>query len=903
MSETILLTKLHIPPVCSNIVRRPRLIKILDQGAQKKLTLISAPAGFGKTTVISEWINSCKRPAAWLSLDEGDNDPARFLAYFVAALQSIEINLRKDLLDALKAFQPQTQSSELLLTELLNEISKLQNNFVLVLDDYHVIESKPVDQIIAFLVENHPLKMQLVIATREDPPFSLPRLRMRGQLTEIRASDLRFTPAEASDFLNQMMGLNLRDSDISALEARTEGWIAGLQLAALSMQGRSDSGRFIQSFTGSNRFVVDYLVGEVLEHQSEKVRTFLLETAILSRLCGSLCDEVTGQVGGREMLETLERGNLFVIPLDDERKWYRYHHLFSDVLKTHLIEEHPEKSVVLHKRASEWYENHGFTPDAIHHALTAEDYEHAAKMIELAWSKMDINYQSSTWLGWVKKLPVELIRTRPVLSVGYAWALLDWGELESSEIYLLDAEKCLNGSVDGMIIADEEQFHSLPASIASARAYRSLALGDVTGTIKFAQQALELTPENDQARYSQAIALLGLAQYTNGDLKAAEQSFTDFYLHLRKAGELQTLIGITFLLGDIKVALGHLHDAEAWYQKSLRLFSFQEDKLPLGSSDLYRGLSELHLEWNDLEKASEYFNKGLKLGEQAELPDWKYRSCITHASIREAQGDLEGALDLINEAERVHIRGPLPDVHPVVALRVRVWLKQGKLSDARGWADEQKLSVDDDLSFMHEFEYMMLARFLYEVNKEDPQNRSLEKASHLLDRLLQSAEMGHRQGSVIHILLLQALVYQAQNNESDAMNRLELALSLAEPEGYIRIFVDEGNVMQLLIEKLSKKRDHPLHNYILKLHDAFSLSATVQKTGIFKQKTDMIDPLSERELEVLKLLRGELTGPEMAQQLTVSLNTLRTHTKNIFNKLGVNTRRAAVRRAEELNLF
>ena len=451
----------------------------------------------------------------------------------------------------------------------------LPQSFVLVLDDYHAIDSKSVDQALTFLIEHQPPQMHLVIATREDPSLPLARLRVRSQLTEVRAADLRFTPAEAADFLNRTMGLNLRDADIAALEARTEGWIAGLQLAALSMQGRAGSAGFIQAFAGSHRFVLDYLVAEVLDRQPERVRTFLLQTAILERLTGALCDAVTAQDGGRAMLESLERTNLFVAPLDDQRQWYRYHHLFADVLQTHLMEAQPAQVSSLHRRASTWYEQNGFAADAIRHALAAGDSARAAGLIELAWSTMDLNYQSATWLAWVKALPDLLIRARPVLSVGYAWALLDGGELEASEARLHDAECCLKAPTDKMVVVDKEQFRSLPASIATARAYRSLALGDVHATVKYAQQALELTPEDDQVRHLQATSLLGLAQYTSGDLEAAEHSLAALHTNLRKTGELQTLTGITFLLADIRVALGRLREAESVYQQSLRLATRQ----------------------------------------------------------------------------------------------------------------------------------------------------------------------------------------------------------------------------------------------------------------------------------------------------------------------------------------
>ncbi|PKN98913.1 MAG: helix-turn-helix transcriptional regulator [Chloroflexi bacterium HGW-Chloroflexi-4] len=903
LSEPLLLSKLYSPPIRPNVVSRHRLVEKLNAGRLSKLTLISAPAGFGKTSLLSEWIAESKKPAAWLSLDEGDSELNRFLSYFVKALQSIEINIRKEVLDGFLSRQSQSSIIEPLLIELLNEISSSPTNFIFVLDDYHLIDSRQVDQTLTFLIENLPPQMQLVIATREDPPLSLARLRMRGQLTELRATDLRFTSSEAATFLNQMMGFTLREKDIQALETRTEGWIAGLQLAALSMQGRSDTAGFIKAFTGSHRFVVDYLVSEVLDHQPDTVRRFLLETSILNRLSGSLCEAVTEQAGGKEMLETLERGNLFVIPLDDQRQWFRYHHLFSDVLQAHLLEGSADKVFGLHKRACAWFEQNGFPTDAIHHALEAEDYEHAAELIELIRPEMDLSCLSSTWLGWVKKIPDELVRIRPVLSVGYAWALLDCGEMEPSEVHLLNAERCLNAPEGQMVVVDVEQFRSLPATIATARAYRSLTLGDVPGTVRFARQALELIPEGNQTRYSEAISLLGLAQYTNGDLEEAERSLTDFYIHLQKTDEMVTLTGIAFLLADIKVTLGRLRDAESTYRKTIRHASRHNEPIAIGVADLYRGLGELYIQWNDLEKASQHLQIGQQISEQAELTDWKYRYYISQAFLYEAQGDFDGALDLIDEAERVHIRGPLPEVRPIEVLRVHFWLKQGKLTDARSWACEHSLSVEDDLSFMKEFEYITFARLLFEIGKNDQQVDSLEKAIRLLDRLLQEAEKGHRQRSIINILLLRALVFQSQKRETDALIQIESAICLAESEDYILIFINEGVSIQSLIEKLAKNPIHPFRSFILKLQAAFSKQNELQQPTNNRQKKDILDPLSERELEVLKLLRSELSGPEIAQHLVVSLNTLRTHTKNIFSKLQVNTRRAAIRRAEELDLI
>ena len=567
MPAPILATKLYIPPPRAKIILRPRLIEQLNEGLRSghKLTLISASAGFGKTTLVSEWVNNLRfkgddfqldaankgkivnqkskieNRVAWLSLDEGDNDPVRFISYLVAALQTIKAELGESLLPAFQS--PQPPPIESILTALLNEITAVSDNFILLMDDYHVIDSKPVDDALAFLLEHQPPKMHLAIATREDPALPLARLRARGQLTELRATDLQFTPSEAAEFLNHAMSLNLSIEDIAALEARTEGWIAGLQLAALSMQGREDIASFIQAFTGSHRFVLDYLVEEVLRRQPEHIRSFLLQTAILNKLCTPLCNTVTEREDGKEMLDILEHSNLFLIPLDDQRQWYRYHHLFAEVLQSYLREEQPDRVAILHQRASVWFEQNDLITDAIPHALAAKDFERAANLIERVWLVMDLNYQHVTWLGWAKALPDDLVRAHPVISVGYAWALLGTGELEASEARLRDAERWLKPADiqaedsaiktgpeinQRMIVVDEAEFRSLPASIAAARAYRSLALGDLPGTKMYARQTLALVTEDTSPHHTQGTALLGLAEYASGDLQVAEQELLKF---------------------------------------------------------------------------------------------------------------------------------------------------------------------------------------------------------------------------------------------------------------------------------------------------------------------------------------------------------------------------------------
>lgn len=911
MSAPILATKLYIPPPRSKIVLRPRLIERLNESLRRKLTLISASAGFGKTTLVSEWVAVCERPVAWLSLDEGDNDPTQFLIYLVSAVQTIAANIGAKVLGVLQAPQPPPIVS--ILIALLNEITTIPDHFVLVLDDYHVLDSKPVDEALTFLLEHLPPRMHLFITTREDPHLPLARLRARGQLTELRAADLRFTPSEASEFLNQVMGLNLSAEDITALETRTEGWIAGLQLAALSMQGRLDAASFIESFTGSHHFILDYLVEEVLHRQPEHVRNFLLHTAILDRLSGSLCDAVTGQEDSSGMLEALERGNLFVIPLDDQRQWYRYHHLFAEVLQVHLREAQPDRVSALHRRASEWYEQNGLPSDAIRHALAAEDFERAAGLIELAWPTVEDGSLSTKWIGWVKALPDVLIRARPVLSVWYANALLVSGEMEAAGARLTDAERWLeleeniNGQPKNpaaeMVVVDEEQFRSLPATIAIARAYRAQALGDVPGAVTYARQALDLTPETNHLKRGQATALLGLTYWASGDLEDANRTFDGYTMMLRTAGNVLDAISTTCILADIRMALGRLHEAASTLEQLLQFMVDQGEPLPPDMADLYRGLGELYREWGDLEAAAQFLLKSKELCEQAELLYKQRRLCVTQARLMQTQGDLNGALKVLNEAERLYVRTPLPDVRPISALKARIWVLQDRLVEALAWARERSLSVDDELSYLREFEHITLARVLIARYKNDAVDGSIVEAVGLLERLLHAAEAGGRVGSIVEILMLQAIAHEAQGNTHLALRSLERALTLSEPEGYIRLFVDEGEAMRLLIEKQSRHRDHPLSGYVDKLLAAFTQPAVKQKSAILHKKSDMIGPLSERELEVLKLLRSELSGPEIAQQLIISLHTLRTHTNNIYNKLGVNNRRAAVRRAEELDLL
>ncbi len=897
MSAPILATKLYIPPPRPKIVLRPRLIERLNEGISSGrtpgVTLISAPAGFGKTTLVNEWVAGCERPVAWLSLDEGDNDPVRFISYLIAALQTIKTGLGEGLLAALQS--PQPPPIESILTALINEITTIPDNFIFVLDDYHIIDSKPVDNALTFLIEHLPPQMHLVIATREDPQLPLSRLRVRGQLTELRAADLRFTPSEAAEFLNRVMGLNLSAEDITALETRTEGWIAGLQLAALSMQGRSDAASFINSFTGSHRFVLDYLVEEVLGRQSESVQTFLLRTSILDRMCGPLCDAVllAPSTSRQETLEYLERANLFIVPLDSERRWYRYHHLFGDLLRQRLGQNlSPRELTELHIRASEWYEQNGLMLEAFHHALTGGEFVRAARLAEDAWREMERSFQTAAWLGWVKKLPNAVVYSRPRLCVLIGWAYSDAGEIESSETYMQNAERALADATG------QDELKSLAGNIALIRASNAQNQGNLAETVKYAELSLQLIPEDDVYLRASAAITLEFTHWTTGNLEASLRGMYAWIEDMQRLGNQAFAIASVFAVADMQVTLGRLGEAEKALRQAIQQAAALGREAESVTTHHHLGLAMLAHERCDEAATTQHLKTAAELGQRSTLIDWPYRWNIAQARLKESAREWNEALELLDEAKRVYVKNPVPMLQPVEARKARIYLKQGRLDMAQAWARARRLSVRDEASYLGEYEHLTLARIHLA-------ERSFEGVNPLLERLLTLAESQKRTGSVIEILITQALLCHAQGEQS--LTALERALTLAEPEGYLRIFVDEGETMRLLISDFRltiATHTHALLGYIDRILAYFPQPVDDElQSKIVNRQSKIVEPLSERELEVLKLLRSELSGPEIAQRLIVSLNTLRTHTKNIFNKLGVNNRRAAVRRAEELNLF
>ena len=906
----LLETKLYVPRSRRDLVPRPRLIERLDRGTASKLTLVSAPAGFGKTTLLTEWLAAGpaapadQRLAAWLSLDRADNDPASFWTYVIAALRTAAPGVGESTLALLQA--PRPPPIETVLTALLNDLAATAAEIVLVLDDYHVIDASDVQDGMAFLLDHLPPGLHVVIASRTDPALPLARWRVRGELIETRAAELRFTPDEAAAYLNETVGLQLTAQHVAALEARTEGWIAALQLAALSMQGRDDVAGFIAGFAGDDRYVVDYLAEEVLQRQPEPIQAFLLQTSILGRLSGPLCDAVTGQGGGKATLEALDRGNLFLVPLDDRRQWYRYHHLFADVLQARLLDEQPGQVPDLHRRASAWYQQNGEPSVAIGHALAARDFDQAADLIERAIPAMRITRQEATARGWLEAIPDEVVQVRPVLSVHFAGALLSFGEFEGVEARLRDAERWLDAPTarhDGpqapsaeMVVADEEEYRRLPGAIEVYRAALAMARGDLPSTVRHARRALDLSPEEDHLCRASASGFSGLASWASGDLEAGHSAYAECVAGLRRAGFVADILGCSIALADIRITQGRLGEAIRTYEQALQLVREQGGPVLRGTADIHVGMSELHRERDDLPAATQHLLTSQELGEHTGLPQNRYRWRVAMARIRQAEGDLDDALDLLNEAERLYVGDFFPNVRPVPALKARVWIAQGRLGEVLGWAREQDLSTDDDLSYLREFEHITLARMLLAPYQDERAEASIHEATRLLERLLLAAEEGERTGRVIEILVLQALARQRLGDIPAALACLERAVTLAEPEGYVRVFADEGPPMASLLRALAKRGT--AGNY------ARRLLAAVGETGHDSPvKQALIEPLSERELDVLRLLGSELDGPAIARELMVSLNTMRTHTKNIYAKLAVTSRRAAVRRAAELGLL
>ncbi|MFN8028400.1 MAG: LuxR C-terminal-related transcriptional regulator [Acidimicrobiia bacterium] len=871
-----------MPSPRRNVMTRARLVQLLGAATDARLTLVSAPAGFGKTTLVTEWaaaVADTDLAVAWVALDAHDDDPVTFWSYVFAAVDVAVPGLGINARALLEGGDTPTSS---VVATFLNELDATDLQLLLVLDDLHLIERPEIHEALTDLVDRLPVHAHVMVTTRADPPLPLARLRARGELVEVRAADLRFTADEAAAYLNGAMGLSLTAADVAALEARTEGWIAALQLAALSMQGRADPAEFIASFAGDDRFVVDYLVGEVLQRLPDDVRQFLLRTSVLDRCTGSLCDVVADTTNGQQMLADLERDNLFVVPLDDRREWYRYHQLFAEVLRAHLADEDPTAPASLHRRAAQWYAAHGEPTAAVAHCFAADDVDTAAAIAERAMPALRRSRHDATIREWAQRFPAPTVQERPVLAMGLVGAHMFTGRFDLVEQCLADVERWWALDPDaraasGRIVVDETQLPAVPGAIEMYRAAMALTRGDVAATVTHARRLLEVAPPDDTMGRSAAHALLGLASWSMGDLDVAFAEYTDAVTGMERVGHVADVLGCTISMADIRVAQGRLRDAERLYEQGLALVA-EHGAGPLrGTADMHVGLAEILRERDDRAAAADHLRRAAEL-ELYGTAQYPYRSRTVRAGLLLAEGDTAGCLALLDEAEQLYDTDYSPAVRPVAARRARTHVRRGELAAARAWVEERGLTTDDDATYVTEFEHVTLALVLL---NDHPDDRCLQRVSALLDRLLVAAEAGGRGSSVIEILAVQAMTFDARGDRAAAIDALRRAQELAAPEGYVRVF-------SFLGPRLDGLRR--------------SSTSSTERRSAGAAASPFVDPLSERELEVLRYLRSDLSGPDIARALHVSLNTLRTHTQRIYTKLGVTSRREAVSRADALGL-
>ena len=913
MSVPILATKLYISPPRPKIVFRSRLIERLNEGLHHKMTLISAPVGFGKTTLLSEWVTSCGRPAAWLSLDEEDNDPTRFLIYLVAALQTVAPKIGAGVLAALQSIQqPPTES---ILTLLLNEITSLPDDFILILDDYHLVVSEPndaltsVDGALTFLLEHLPPQLHLVIATREDPQLPLARYRARGQLTELRAADLRFTPVEAAEFLNQVMGLNLSAEDIGALETRTEGWIAGLQLAAISMKGHQDTSSFIQSFTGSHRFIMDYLVEEVLRQQPEDIQYFLLSTSILDRLCGPLCDalletfarsNVNSIKRASEILVDLERANLFLIPLDNERRWYRYHQLFAELLRNRLVNTYSDQIAELHRRASDWHAQNDLPNEAVTHALAIQDWIRAADIIELFSDQWPMRGEIRTLLGWLESFPAQFWLDRPRLGLGYAWALFMANELDRAEQYLNQLTPFVQSTPS--LLGE----HFTIRVMVAARRY------DLSAVIELAQQALSLVPPEEASPRSRILLSLGVAyDEMGGDIAAAKRAFHEAF-ELGKANPSGSVVGnaplpLTALayLSEIEWRQGNLRSSYSMYNQALELAKRWGGQSSIALCLVQWGRASLLYEWNDLDEAESALLESIRIGEL-----WRNAYLLVpayglSAMVMQGRGRVDDARALISRAEQITLDSysPLPTLGSLAIDQIGLWIAQNDFQAIKQWEQHHDSEWQAQIGRGRDPLAIVLAHARIARYYQQHDDSALSQARALIQTALEKAQASGLMFNVVCLLTLDALALYAQGATGSALTALKRALAIAEPEDYVRSFLDLGKPMEefLLWSLESQSLSEPqLRVYVSKLLSRFSADSSIDSSQTAGDTLSEL--LTDRELEVLQLISQGLSNDEISKRLYLALDTVKGHNRKIFTKLDVHKRTEAVARARELGL-
>ena len=921
--DVLLATKLNVPGLRSDLVPRPRLAQRLDEGRGRGLVLACAPAGYGKTVLLAEWVRRVRHPVAWLSLDAGDNDPARFWRHTVAALDRVRPGISERMGPLLGP--PPPPSFEPLVTALINEVAGQPDadELLLVLDDYHVISSRQVHESLGFLLEHRPPGLHLALTSRSDPPLALARLRARGQLTELRAAELRFTPGEAAALLQQVAAapggarpgaplLQVPEAVAAALAARTEGWAAGLQLAGLSLRGRSDVDGFVAAFTGSHRYVLDYLAEEVLERQSEQMRSFLLETAVLERLSGELCDAVTGRPGSQALLEQAERAGLFVVPLDEVRGWWRYHHLFADLLRARLRQQQPARIPALHRNAAAWYAERGLADDAIRHAVAAGEMTWAARLIEQHFDAVhSLRGEAATVQRWFAPLPADLVWSRPRLLLAQAVPAATGGRLEAAEQLVDAAERAYAGT-------GEEPFEptigpagsllvNVPATIALVRGYLAQLRGDARGTAEFGSRAVAESREDEWILRSVAQVQLAVAGWLDGRLDEAERAFADGIAGRRAAGLPTWGAWASYELGQVQHAQGRLDAAARTCEQALEAAARTGQPPSPAAGPAYVGLAEVAYQRNELDSALDNAERGIALCRSFVYTMPLAAGLTTLAWIRQAAGDPAGALDAMDEALRA-TPGPPPGLlNPIPARRARLLLAQGDLTAAARWTEENRLNEDDEPDYAREPGHLVLARVLLALDRSGP-------ALALLDRLHAAAAAQHRVGSLIEIGALRALALAASGDADRAVDALAGALTLACPQGYVRVFADEGPPMAALLARLVAAQrsgsgfgavaEVPL-GCLARLQRALAAPGVAPDAGraSVTAAPGLIDPLTSRELEVLEMLAAGSSNQVIASQLVVTLDTVKKHVSHVLGKLGAANRTEAVARARELSLI
>jgi LuxR family maltose regulon positive regulatory protein len=899
----LLTTKFYVPEAREFLVSRPRLMERLDQGRTRKLVLVSAPAGFGKTTLVASWTGANELPVAWLTLDEGDNDSARFLAYLKAALESLPWPAGDEVASRWASLHLGASRSGL--TALINELDGFQDDFVCVLDDYHLITRPEIHETLAFLLEHQPPRMHLVISTRGDPPLPLARLRARRQMVEIREGDLRFTVPETLAFLGRASDLTLSDEDAAALQERTEGWAAGLQLAALALPGRRDEmGAFLESFAGSHQYIAEYLQSEVLSQQAADVQRFLLQTSILERLSGSLCDAVTGRRGGRQSLKELRRMNLFVVSLDDEQRWYRYHSLFADLLRQRLARTMPEEAPILHKRACHWYVAHDRPASAIKHALAAGEKELAAELIAAAAEETLMRGELTTLVNWMEPLPREIVDRHQLLRVYHATALLFLGQpLEVVEPWLYEGDAAMD---------------QLPAIALPPYAYIAILRGQGARAAELSRQALAHLPPEERFLRSLAIWLLNVAELRDSDPDASLRLLEGAARSVREIGNAMVTVLALCNQAELYMVQGQLHESQAIYRRALALAADSQGKrLPVAGAAL-SGLGELAREWNDLAAAERYLVEGIELTKQWAGPA-ALDAYFSLAHVRLSLGDAAAAEELLEEAGHIAERfdASEEDDWLVDIVRARLWLGLGRIGEVWSWARARgldgesgpDLAVDlpgEDRSLeerKRKYEWLVLARLL--LMEERP-----AEALSLLDWVRPLFQKRRRVRALIQTLNLTALAQQSCGRPTLALEALDEALALAEPDGHVRTFLDEGPQMARLLYRAAGRGPSP--GYAGKLLALFPLSEATEATEATeaaeappsaRAEEALIRPLSPRELEVLQLIAEGHSNREIANILVLSLSTVKVHTRSIYRKLDVNSRTQAVGRARSLDLL